>query len=453
MRILVLSNLYPPHSIGGYEQACFDVVEGLRSRGHRVDVVTSRYGIAAPTSASGIHRVLRLDPYWAPDDAAADQTKPATSRQRLRLSSLASWQRSAEALGRTCYRNLAGARTLTSLMKATHPDVLYIWNMRALPASLLSLAYRSGIPMIVNLQDHWLLEKVPGDRWLSLWERSPRSPLSRAARSALRPIVDPVIPTRLPPLCEANAHHVSHAFAAFYAGKGWRFSRERVIYNGLDLRLFPPRTRAHTGGEPHRLLFLGRLSPEKGAHVAIGATALLARQLGKKAVTLTIAGTATDTAYLERLCHMVHDDDLDDLVVFRGAVAHDMTTALYADHDVFLFPSNWHESFGLVLAEALACGLPVVGTTPGGSAEILEDEVSGLVVPPEDAAALARQVRRLIDDPALARRLSDAGAAMVRQRFDRHCIIEQIEQYLRDVIDDAARIADPASVRRGSTCV
>ena len=70
---------------------------------------------------------------------------------------------------------------------------------------------------------------------------------------------------------------------------------------------------------------------------------------------------------------------------------------VYADHDVFVFPSIWEEPFSIGLLEAMACGQAVVGTTTGGSAEILVDGVNSLVFPPGDPRRLARQVKRLFD--------------------------------------------------------
>lgn len=409
MRILVISNLYPPYSIGGYEQACHDMVEGLRERGHHVEVLTSTYGVEKPIVANGIHRLVRLDPFW---DATAFRTDD--------LRGLWRW-------------NWRGNRYVGALVKAMRPDVAYVWSMLGMPMSLLTTLQTADLPLLLNVQDNWLYDHLRYDRWLRHWsdEQRPRAP--RPVRVAARAIADRFAPTRFPRLDEVNAQYVSAAFAAVYAEKGWHFGRERVIYNGIDVDCFSPTAR-RPGSRPVRLLFMGRLDRVKGAHVAIGALALLARQRGRDVATLTIVGDSKDEAYQQELHHMVHNRGLDDLVDFRGAVSRLGTAEVYAEHDVLLFPSSWLEGFSLVLLEALARGMPVVGTITGGSAEVLQDGVTGLTIPPEDATTTAQQISRLIDDHELSLRLRAAGSAMVRHRFDQRRIVEQVEEYLSQIV-------------------
>lgn len=419
MRILIISNLYPPYTIGGYEQACRDTVEGLRARGHRVDVLTSAYGARRPTVARGVHRLLRLEPFWP----TATRREATGFRAMLR-------------------HTLYSQRTLRTLLRAICPDIVYVWNMTGLPMTLLTLAQRSGVPLVFNIQDDWLPVLLHRDPWVVAWEHQSRSAVRRAAKGGLRALIAPLVPTRPPSVRGESAQYVSRAFAGRYAAQGWRFAREQVIYNGIDLSHFAPAARdRETVAHPHRLLFVGQLTPWKGAHVAIEAVASIARRRGEGTVaaTLTIVGAGHDADYQDLLQRLVREHALDGIVTFRGAVPREETAAIYAEHDVLLFPSSWIEGFSLVLLEALASALPVVGTTTGGSAEILEDGVNGLVVPPDDAMALASQVKRLIDDPLLARRLGITGAEVVRQRFDDRHIIALVEDYLGQVVEAARR--------------
>jgi len=410
VRILVLSNLYPPYTIGGYEQACRDTVEDLRDRGHHVEVLTSAYGLQRPTSADGIHRLLRLDPFWLPE--------------RVR-----------DGLPALFAHNVSGYKTLKRLLRSVRPDVVYVWNMAGLTISLLTGAQRAALPIVLNIQDKWLLD-MRRDPWFAAWTYQSRSTARAALKAMLRVLVDPLVPTRLPALRSESAQYVSAAFAALHTWHGWSFARERVIYNGIDTQVFAA-TRRELIMRPYKLLFVGQLAPGKGAHTAIEAVAILVRQLGRDAVTLTIVGGGHDTVYQQRVHWLAHASALEDIVRFVGPVARPDTAALYADHDVLLFPSSWIEGFSLVLLEALASALPVVGTTTGGSAEILEDGRTGLVVPPDDVMALARQVARLIDDPRLAQRLGETGAAVVRQRFDRRHVIDEVEGYLSEAVSMA----------------
>jgi len=408
MKILAIISLYPPYALGGYEQACRDTVEGLRERGHRVEVLTSMYGVDRQIVAQGIRRVLRSEPFW---QGGAYRTTGFIPLLRWHLQS---------------------NRYLRALLKAVRPDVVYVWQMIGLPMSLLATVQRAGIPVVVNVQDAWVLETMPADSWVCFWRKRPTNIIRRSVKAVLRYPIDSVVSTRLPDLRQESVHYVSKAFAGIYAANDYYFARERIIYNGIDVSHFVPATRAPR--RPTRLLFLSRLNPEKGAHVAIVALALLGKELGRDTATLTVVGDSHDQEYKKQLHALVDEHDLHNLVTFHGAVPRAETAAIYNAHDIFIFPSSWLESFGLVLAEAMACGLPVVGTTPGGSAEILEGGVTGLAIPPEDAGALANGVRRLIGDPALAQRLAKNGLERVHATFDQRTIIKHVDAYLHEVV-------------------
>lgn len=409
MRVLVVSNLYPPYSIGGYEQACHDTVEGLRERGHHVEVLTSTYGLSRASATQGVHRLVPLHAHWAGGGE--------------RLGSL-----------RELWRwNVGNMRSLATLFHIVRPEIVYVWNMQGLPASLLTATQRTGTPIVFNLQDTWLLDLPRRDHWLATWDYRSRSYMRTAIKGVLRLAIEPVIPTHFPALDGESVQYISHAFASLYADEGWHFARERVIYNGLDLDRFAATPRVWIG-ETRKLLFMGRLAVEKGVHVAIEALALLVQQYGRDVATLTVVGTSNDIDYQERLRQMVRAHGLDGLVDFRGCVPHAETAAVYAAHDILLFPSSWIEGFSLVLLEALACGLPVVGTTTGGSAEILRDAETALTVPPENAQALSSAVARLIDTPSLAWQLGVMGAHVVREQFDQRHILAQVEHFLCEAV-------------------
>jgi len=96
-------------------------------------------------------------------------------------------------------------------------------------------------------------------------------------------------------------------------------------------------------------------------------------------------------------------------VVTLGTVPHDELPAYFAAADVFVSPATGQESFGVVLLEAMAAGVPVVASDIPGYREVVRDAEDGLLVRPGDAAALAAAVRGVLDEPALSGKLRDAG--------------------------------------------
>jgi phosphatidylinositol alpha-mannosyltransferase len=101
-------------------------------------------------------------------------------------------------------------------------------------------------------------------------------------------------------------------------------------------------------------------------------------------------------------------------VVMLGNVEHDDLPPYHAACDVFAGPARGGESFGIVLVEAMAAGLPVVASDIPGYREVVRNGMEGLLVPPSDPVALAAALREVLDDPSVARRLGDAGRERAR---------------------------------------
>ncbi len=160
-----------------------------------------------------------------------------------------------------------------------------------------------------------------------------------------------------------------------------------------------------------KVLTVARLSAQKSIDTLISALAILT-QRGCPAL-LTIIGDGAQRAELEEQARTL---GLQEQVHFIGSHPQEELARYYSSHDVFVLPSV-REGMGLVLAEALFCGLPVIATRSGGVTDIVRDGETGLLVPERDPGALAAAVERLADDRALAARLASNGHAWVRERY------------------------------------
>ena len=162
------------------------------------------------------------------------------------------------------------------------------------------------------------------------------------------------------------------------------------------------------GLDPDRplLLWVGRLDPIKGLDVLVRATALVCRT---QPVQLAIVG---DGPYREELLAGIAANDLADSVRLLG-MREDVPSWLQSA-DVFVFPSRT-EGLPNALLEAMAVGLPVVTTDVPGCRDLIQDGQTGLLVPVDDAAALAAAMLRLLDPGPFARRLGEAAADHVRR--------------------------------------
>ena len=193
-----------------------------------------------------------------------------------------------------------------------------------------------------------------------------------------------------------------------YARAGVAAERLRVIHNALlgTVALLPPRDL------PERtpvVSVVARLSREKGVDVALKAMGVIAAT--HPTVRLHVAGDGPDRASLTRLADQL---GIGDRVVWHGHVEN--VQSIYERSTLLIIPSR-SEGLPNVALEAMAAGIPVIATDVGGLSELIANGHTGLLVPPEDAAALAAAVLRLLDAADERRRLASAAQAEAEDRF------------------------------------
>jgi glycosyltransferase involved in cell wall biosynthesis len=224
--------------------------------------------------------------------------------------------------------------------------------------------------------------------------------------------------------------------------------RCHTVYNGADPVRFSPLPSQIEDFQ--HLLFVARVSPEKGVHVLIQAFKILAKS--RPALRLDIVGYAGILPYIyvapdpgdramaslepfygKRFSEMVRRQlilkgqsylgDLaaaaagDDRIVFHGSIPHAQTIDLYRRAAVVVLPSVWNEPSGLPTFEAAACGSAIVATRGGGIPEFVEHGKTGMLVARGGAKELATAISQFIDNPALARAMGEAGRQRVLERF------------------------------------
>jgi glycosyltransferase involved in cell wall biosynthesis len=189
-----------------------------------------------------------------------------------------------------------------------------------------------------------------------------------------------------------------------------------TVYNGIDISLYPFQERA---GED--LVFLGRIHPDKGVHLAIE----VARKSGRR---LIIAGIVQDAAYFEQRIQPHVDGSS---VCFIGAVDVAGKNALFAQAYALLHLNTIPERFGLVLAEANAAGVPVIAMDLGSCREVISDGVTGILVSDADEAVRGLELVRGIKRRACRRRVEEC--------FSVECMVGQYERVYATVLEREAR--------------
>ena len=185
--------------------------------------------------------------------------------------------------------------------------------------------------------------------------------------------------------------------------------RSSVIHNGLDV---PSEQPEPISFDPPRLLCLGRLVEDKGFDLALDAVAVLQENFPQ--LSLTIAGDGPARADLEQQASRL---GISGAVHFAGWVEPGEIPKLVNASSIVVVPSRWQEPFGLVVLEAALMARPVVATRVGGLPEVIVNEQTGLLVEPENAAALAKAIKSLLEQPTVAAQMGQAGKSRALANF------------------------------------
>lgn len=212
-----------------------------------------------------------------------------------------------------------------------------------------------------------------------------------------------------------------------------------VIPNGVDSRLFKPmdkdelRKKYGISAEEKIIISVARLEPVKGVDHLIKAIALLVEKISD--LRLVVIGDGKQREELERLINQLQ---LDSKVQLLGFLPHQQISEYLNMSDVFVLSSR-HEGLGIALIEAMACGVPVIGSRVDGIVDIIEDGKNGILVPSGDEKALAEEIERLLQDENLRDNFIEEGFKKVEERFLWDSVLQQIEQIYTSLVHDKKR--------------
>lgn len=407
MKILVVSNLYPPHAIGGYEERCRQVVEILRDRGHDVRILTSTHGVDEQKMEGHIHRRLQIHGFFG---------HPWLSIQKL-------------------YHLESHNHTiLEQEIKDFTPDVVHVWNLGGVSKSFVPTLNSCGLPVVYDVSDHWIARSLKADVWNRWWNGNSGGVLAKVLRFFLW----------LTGLARALKGHApfyewkefeflriyfcSDALKQITKNKGYDVDHAAVIHCGVETAKFSQR---EPSNRFEKLLYVGRLSEDKDPLTAIRAMGKVVSG-GDQNLKLSLYGRG-DHDYVEMLKKEVKSLGIEGRVEFTSAPADEMKQ-LYSKFDALLFTSAWEEPFALTPLEGMASNIPVISTLSGGSKELVRDGDNALEFHAGDADGLASAVERLKGDLELRRKMVEVGLKEVRAEYDLSCIVDQIERYLQETI-------------------
>ena len=287
-----------------------------------------------------------------------------------------------------------------------------------------------GAPVdVVHVMNYWGWSQRLRDNRLVLEMQSEwLSQMDHAAVASQLRAVDAVV---------AVSGHVERLFRAAFPDYHGIVS---VVHNGVDTDQFRPTSAPRDDPDSQRVLYVGRVSPEKGVHTLLEAFKDVAARFPRARLDLVggrgampmrlLVGLSDDplvralgrfyapdesSDYPERLDAMVRQTGLGDRVTFHSYLPHKELVSYYQKADLVVNPSL-SETFGISIVEAMACGVPVVGTRVGGMLDTIVDDV-GRAVPPEDPESLARAMCEILDNRELARQMGRFGRQRAVTQF------------------------------------
>jgi len=429
LKILVLTNLYPPHQADTNDFRCEKVTESLRLRGHELRVLTSTHGMNAEQTGGNVERRMWLNGVYDHPlvTGFGDVKKLETHNHRVLSETVASFQ----------------------------PDVIHVWSLHGLSKSLVFALRNSRLPVVYDVADRWLAVELRQDPWLRWWNRPGGPILSKLWRSSLeltgqRNRFDESAPTRLMKGYDrmvnvyggeaALANVPSNSIGAFRfdrlyfcsqslkdetAQAGFRVDHAEVIRPGIATEHYVGEIKS-ASVPVMKLLTVARLDKQSGVLTAV--KALHAVRAVQSKTTLSIYGKG-DSDYVAEVRSFAATHHLPVEFLPVSNLVRDLP-AVYRRHDALLHTAEWNEPFNLHVLEAMACGLPVVGTALAGTLELFRHGENALTYVPGNAEELAARILEIQTQPALRVQMAETAQQEVLTRFNETVVIDQIENHL-----------------------
>jgi glycogen synthase len=423
MKILIVSNLYPPHYQGGYELRCAQVTEYLQRQGHEVRVVASSYQINGTSDGAVVRE---------------DSVNGVPVSRFLRQHRLDPWQP-----GGRMYNLGVVRRQITDLARfgqtldEFRPDLVSWWNLEGVTKAILRMSQDRGIPSVNLIDDNWMIREfgAEGDvdlpLWFDFWRVNWGPHLLRpVVRLCLAPLERRMerrgIPTRVFGVPPGHVCFISGFWRFMHQQAGLDVRSSDVIYGGVSPeRFFANRSPADYTDGPLRLLYAGYIDQRRGLHTIVEALGLIpAAQRDRIHLSVAHGGPVVPDEYVNGITTRIAQLGLSKHITFLGRVPHDEMPGVYAAHHVLVFASTRNEGMPMVMMEAMCAGCAVPNTGSGGAIELSERAGTPLF-PKDHPFALSRLLSALEKDRLRVAEVALHGQQTVLREFTINQMMEK----------------------------
>ena len=340
MRLLLLTNLYPPQNLGGFGLCLERLCRGLEALGYKTLVVCSDAAYLGPIGLNPkICRILELLGSY---DGG--------------ISKLTDWREEKR-------RNKKNQKTLKRIIKCYEPNACLIGNLDLLGIELMDVVLGSNIPTI----QHVGFMGAP----MPLGSNQLKHPAYRMA-------------------------FASNEVKILLRKQGFNVEGYPVAYPPLTSDVAPRPSDCNS--KQLRVCYSGLLMQSKGVHILLEAMARL-NQVGVY-IKLSIAGKAFSPNYEDELRDYSEKVGISKQITWYGFMEGDQLQNFYQAQEVLVFPSLHPESFGMVVAEAMATGVVPISSGVGGAIEVITHGRNGILIPPDNSEELAKQLAWCVNNKA-----------------------------------------------------
>jgi glycogen synthase len=420
VRILLSTDSFPPRC-GGSGWSTYELARELRARGHEIVVMKVTAGAAPDGSPEG----LRDDGF---EIVGHHEYAPNVPGVRNYFKNERLYPRA--------------ARRIEELIATHRIDIVHGQHVLSAPPAVMA-AKRSRIPSVVTIRDYWpvcyrsdLLHSPQGlalcpgcSRAAGLHHGRPNIGVMGFAKWLAQRYVLANMAAKQQALLDADAViAVSGVIARDLVQRAPELSRARieVIPNPVNVRALVERPKGPPPIDSAYALYVGKLAVNKGTDHLVPAIAAAGLDW-----PLVIAGDGPDRPAIDAAARAANRD-----VRFLGWLDPEAVAGWIAHAALLIFPSRGPESLSRVLIEASALGVPIAAMQTGGTADIVQDEITGLLS--KSAEELAHDIRRLREDPELRARLGQAAARHALGTFDAAAVVSRVEAVYRRLLEGRA---------------
>lgn len=402
MKILVITNLYPPDVLGGYEMGCKQAVDALRGAGHDVYVLAGQPRSMGTPPTPDVNRRLKLVDVY--DHYFNWKEKPLVKAIRHH---------------EACNLQAANVHVLADVLAEFQPDVAYVWNVIGLGGlGLLAALQHTGTPWVMHLMDD--------------------VPRSLCAGNREGPVMKAVADTFVK-LCRGRFICCSQTTVAEIVSGGVDIvARTRIIPNWVTTAATGDHRDYMRGGKL-RIIQAGAMSTAKGVHLTIEAAHFL-REMGVDNFEVDLYGPGTDPGFQI----MVQTHNLAGWVNIKGTRTQKELYALYPEYDVFCFPTWAREPFAFAPTEAMAFGCLGLFTRASGNAEWFIDGLDCLKCD-RDSRSIAAALAKVARGQVPLAQIAGQGRRLIAREYRLEKVLPKIEAVLSAAAAEGGGPARPAA--------